>query len=68
MSCTPHPNKWAQEQIFSRKLIKYKSETIGLLRKCGMSYQYFVGPRLDYGDVIYDQTYKFSFYKKLESI
>ena len=28
----------------------------------------FVRPHLDYGDIIYDQTYNASFYKKLESI
>ena len=33
-----------------------------------MSYRYFIRPHLDYGDVIYDQTYKFSFCKKIESI
>ena len=31
-------------------------------------YKSFVKAHLDYGDIIYDQTYKVSFHKKLESI
>ena len=31
-------------------------------------YKTFVRPHLDYGDIIYDQTYNVSFYRKLKSI
>ena len=31
-------------------------------------YKTFVRPHLDYGDMIYDQTYNASFHRKLESI
>ena len=31
-------------------------------------YKTFVRPHLDYGDIIYDQTYNASFHRKLESI
>ena len=35
--------------------------------KYGKTYLYFNRLYLDYGDVIYDQTCKFFFYKKFES-
>ena len=53
------------------------SKTIGLLRKLQNTllrpalltiYKYFIRPQLDYGDIIYDQTYNLSFHQKLESI
>ena len=53
------------------------NKTIGLLRKLQnilprkpllTIYKSFVGPHLDYGDVIYDQHYNNSFHQKLESI
>ena len=31
-------------------------------------YKAFVRPNLDYGDVIYDETYNKTFHRKLESI
>ena len=53
------------------------NKTIGLLRKLYNTlprlplftiYKSFIRPHLDYGDVIYDQTYNISFHQKLESI
>ena len=53
------------------------SKTMGLIRKFQpilprfsllTIYKTFVRPHLDYGDIIYDQTYNASFHKKLESI
>ena len=52
-------------------------KTIGLLRKLQnilprpallTIYKCFIRPHLDYGDIIYDQTYNLSFHQKLESI
>ena len=52
-------------------------KTIGLLRKLQAVlpraslvtiYKAFIRPRLDYGDIMYDQAYKESFHQKLESI
>ena len=49
--------------------------TIGLLRKLQNTlsrlslmtiYEEFIRPHLDYGDVLYDQTYSTSFHPKLE--
>ena len=31
-------------------------------------YKSFIGPHLDYGDIIYDQVYNASFHRKIESI
>ena len=51
------------------------NKTIGLLRKCKnflprksllTIYKPFIRPHLDYGDIIYDQTYNTSFHQKLE--
>ena len=53
------------------------SKTMGLIRKFQpilprfsllTIYKTFVRPHLDYGDMIYDQTYNASFHRKLESI
>ena len=53
------------------------NKTIGLLRKLQnllsrltliTIYKDFVRPHLDYGDILFDQTYKSSFHEKLESI
>ena len=53
------------------------NKTIGLLSKLqaflpGKSlvtvYKAFIRPHLDYGDIIYDQTYNESFHQKMESI
>ena len=53
------------------------SKTIGLIRKCQpilprfsllTIYKTFVRPHLDYGDIVYDQTYNALFHRKPESI
>ena len=53
------------------------SKTMGLIRKSQpifqrfsllTIYKTFVRPHLDYGDMIYDQTYNASFHRKLESV
>ena len=53
------------------------SKTIGLLKTLQnilprsallTIYECFIRPHLDYGDIIYDQVYNFSFHKKLEPI
>ena len=53
------------------------NKTIGLLRKLQnllsrstliTIYKAFVRPHLDYGDILFDQTYNSSFHEKLESI
>ena len=53
------------------------NKTIGLLRKLHNTLprlplitinKSFIRPHLDYGDVIYDQAYNFSFHQKLESV
>ena len=53
------------------------NKTIGLLRKLQKTlpssvlmtmYKTFVRPNLDYGDIIYDQTYNETFHQKLESV
>ena len=52
-------------------------KTIGLLRKLQnilpraallTIYKCFITPHLDYGDIIYDQSFNLSFHQKLESI
>ena len=60
------------------KVITIKvNKTIGLLRKLEKTlprpvlmtmYKTFVGPHLDYGDIIYDEAYNKTFHQKLESI
>ena len=51
------------------------SKTIGLLQKLQdilprpallTLYNCFIRPHLDYGDIIYDQSYKLSFHQKTE--
>ena len=53
------------------------NKTIGLLRKLQTLlpraplitfYEMFIRPQLDYGDVIYDQTFNMSFQQKTETI
>ena len=61
-----------------QKMISLKiSKTLGLLRKLHnllprsaliTIYKTFVRPYLDYGDILYDQTYSMAFHHKLESI
>ena len=52
-------------------------KTLGLLRKLQVFltrqslvtvFKAFIRPHLEYGDIIYDQTYNKSFYQKMESI
>ena len=58
-------------------IINKTNKTIGLLPKCKnflprksllTIYKPFIRPHLDYGDIIYDQTYNTSFHQKLESL
>ena len=60
------------ENVFNKT-----NKTIGLLRKLSnllprqaliIIYKAFVRPHLDYGDVLYDQTFNNSFHAKMESI
>lgn len=60
----------------SLKLYAKVNKAIGLLHKLQKTllkqslsaiYKYFVRPRLDYGDVIFNQSYKVSFHRKLET-
>ena len=53
------------------------NKTIGLLRKLHNAlprlpfltiYKSFIRPHLDYGNIIYDQTYTVSFHQKIESV
>ena len=53
------------------------NKTIGLMRKLQaflprqslvMVFKAFIRPNLDYGDIIYNQSYNNSFHKKMESI
>ena len=53
------------------------NKTIGLVRKLHNAlprlpfltiYKSFIGPHLDYGDIIYDQAYTVSFHQKIESV
>ena len=70
-----HRRKFLDVQL---KIITTKvSKTIGLIRKLRnvlprlalmTIYKAFVRPRLDYGDVIYDEAYNETFHQKLESI
>ena len=58
-------------------LLSKVNKTIGLLRKLEAFlprqslvtvYKAFIRPHLDYGDIIYDQTYNDPFHQKMESI
>ena len=58
-------------------IINKINKTIGLLPKCKnflprksllTIYKPFIRPHLDYGDIIYDQTYNASFHQRLESL
>ena len=60
-----------------KTILSKTNRTIGLLCKLQSLlprealitiYKAFVRPHLDYGDVLYDQVFKASFYEKLESI
>ena len=59
------------------KALSKVNKIIGLLRKLQAFlprqslvtvYKAFIRPHLEYGDIIYDQTYNKSFYQKMESI
>ena len=60
-----------------KTIVNKINKTIGLLRKLQnflprksllTMYKSFIRPHLDYGDIIYDQTYNTSFHQKLESL
>ena len=60
-----------------KTIFQKTNKTIGLLRKLQTLlpraplitiYKLFIRPHLDYGDMIYDQTFNMSFQKKLETI
>ena len=60
-----------------KNVLNKVSKTIGFLRKLQKIlprpslitiYKYFVRSDLDYGDIIYDQTYTVFFHQKIESI
>ena len=60
-----------------KSALKKKSKTVGLLRKFQdilprtsliTIYKSFARPHLDYGDIIYDQTFNESFHQRIESI
>ena len=64
-----------QEHV--KKILTKVNKTIGLLRKLQnilpresllTIFKSFVRPHLDYGDVIYDQSYNNTFHQKMESI
>ena len=58
-------------------MLKKVSKTVGLLRKFQnitprtfliTIYKSFAGPHLDYGDIMYDQTFNESFHQRIKSI
>ena len=60
-----------------KTILQKANKTIGLLRKLQALlpraplitiYKSFIRPHLDYGDMIYDQSFKMSFQQKMESI
>ena len=60
-----------------KTIVNKINKTIGLLRKFQnflprksllTIYKSFIRPHLDYGDIIYDQTYNTSFHQRLESL
>ena len=60
-----------------KPIVNKINKTIGLLRKFQnflskklllTIYKCFIRPRLDYGDIIYDQSYNTSFHQRLESL
>jgi len=60
-----------------KTLLNKINKTIGLLRKLRYSlprsalitiYKSFIRPHIDYGDIVYDQSYNDSFHEKLEAI
>ena len=66
-----------QKKISNLQVLKKISKTVGLLRKIQYIfprtslitiYKLFDRPHLDYGDIIYDQTFNESFHQRIESI
>ena len=64
---------WQTLQVSAKKI----SKTVGLLQKFQgilprtsliTIYKLFARPHLDYGDIIYDQTFNESFHQRIESI
>ena len=60
-----------------KTIFQKTSKTIGLLRKLQnllprapliTIYKSFIRPHLDYGDMIYDQTFNMSFQQKMETV
>ena len=60
-----------------KTIVQKTNKTIGLLRKLQTHfpraplitmYKSFIRPHLDYGDMIYDQTFNLSFQQKMETI
>ena len=60
-----------------KTIVNKINKTIGLIRKFQnflsrksllTVYKSFIRPHLDYGDIIYDQTYNTSFHQRLESL
>ena len=60
-----------------KTIVNKINKTIGLLRKLQnflprksllTMYKSFIRPHLDYGDIIYDQSYNTSFHQRLESL
>ena len=69
---------WTLSSKKPLKMVTTKiNKTIGLLRKLQnllpritliTIYEAFVRPRLDYGDILYDQAFNLAFHQKLDSI
>ena len=64
---------WQTLKVSAKKI----SKTVGLLQKFQgilprtsliTIYKLFARPHLDYGDIIYDQTFNESFHQRIESI
>ena len=62
---------------YLKAIFQKTNKTIGLLRKLQTIlpkgplitiYKSFIRPHLDYGDMIYDQTFNMSFQQKMETI
>ena len=65
--------RWPTLKVSAKKI----SKTVGLLQKFQgilprtsliTIYKLFARPHLDYGDIIYDQTFNESFHQRIESI
>ena len=57
------------EPFFLETIFEKTNKTIALLRKLQTQFiNRFIRPHLDYGDMIYDQTFKMLFQQKVETI